>query len=253
MAKAQRKEPVDRTPSQPEVVDHLAVQDRDALINDIVREMRKDSVKEAARAKLNKAGGWRVVAKSLQHPAALLVLGFALTGLVGLRLQQGEWDRQQKRLIEIRKVDLKYTIMDDIIKAVGARNATATAIVEPLLTRVNGTQLRPEEIERFKDWQKAADDWRINSQVLRSRLTAHIRTQAAAQQFEAIVERGKNINIHMNRISEYLRTKNWVGDSESDDIMDELYTEIDETNKNLKQLTAAIVSEADESITSGKP
>ena len=74
-----RKEPVARTSDQPEDAEFLTARGREAIVNDIVREMRKDSLKESVRANLNRASGWRVVGKSLQHPAALLVLGFALT------------------------------------------------------------------------------------------------------------------------------------------------------------------------------
>lgn len=256
MPEARPTEPVVSPPAQPANIDPLAMENRKALVDDIVRDMRKDSVKQAALAELNKANAQKLVAKFFQHPATLLVLGFALTGLVGLKLQQGEWERQQQRLVEIHEVDLKYAIMDEVTKAVGARNATALAIVEPLLGHVNGSRLREEEIERFKEWQKAAYDWRVNSQVLKVKLRTYLEGQAAAdanQQFTDVIAQGQKINMNIIGIEDHLRANNWVGDSKSDDLIDEIYTAIEETDGHLKQLNAVIVNESRKSIKSGRP
>ena len=251
MSEAHDTGPLSSPPAEPAGADLSSAQERKTLVDDIVREMRRDSVKEAASAKLNKANVARLVAQFFKHPATLLVLGFTLTGMVGLKLQRGEWDRQQRRLIEIREADLKYAVLDDVLKAVGARNSTAIAIVEPLLGRNIGSRLRPEEIERFRDWQKAAYDWRVNSQVLRLKLQSHIRHPDAAAHFKEISLIGQKINTNIIRLSEHLRANNWVSDQESNDEIDEIIDAIEDTDKDLNKLKDVITDEAKSSINGG--
>src|SRR5688572_5240146 len=123
MSKATHTDPVVASPEQPSSINSFAGKDREALVSDIVKEMRKDSVKEEASAKLKKGDWLQALSKFFQHPAVLLILGFTITGWIGAKLannwqsqewnrQQGvqskEWERQQQRLVKIRDTDLKY-------------------------------------------------------------------------------------------------------------------------------------------------
>lgn len=260
MPEAQQPEPAVSPHVQPHDASPSAAIDREALVDDIVREIRKDSVKEEALAKLKKADAQGGFSKFFQHPATLLIIGFALTGVFGLlltnKVQKQEWERQQQRLVKIRNADLKYAIMDELIKAVGARNATATAVVEPLLGPMREEQLRIlkiEPAERFKGWQKATYDWRYNSQVLRLKLKAYIKDSKAQQNFEEITERGQTINVNIIRLQIHLEANNWALDEKSGELLDNIKTAKDETEKYLTDLTNSIVAEVEADIRRENP
>jgi len=138
---------------------------RESLVKEVVDEIRRDALKEDALKKLRKADWPDRISKFFQHPAALLVIGFALTGWIGGSLanawQRNEWERQQLRLIEIHGIELKYGIIDDVTKAVGERNAAARGVLYPLLDDLDNRVLTQEEAEPIKNWQKATQDWQI--------------------------------------------------------------------------------------------
>lgn len=260
MSEPAQPEPAAGAPAQPAAANTSPVRDGEALVNDIVREIRKDSVREAALAKLKKPSARERFSKLFQHPAMLLVMGFALTSIVGLLLtheiQKQEWERQQRRLVEIRDADLKYAIMDELIKAVGVRNAAATAVVEPLLGPVRESQLRLLKVdpaERFKGWLTAVYDWRYSTQVLRLKLKAHIREPQAQWYFDEIIERGKEINANVIELQTHANANNWALDAKAGDLLDNIDTAKEQTDKYLVALTKTIVAEAQEGIKKEKP
>jgi hypothetical protein len=112
--------------------------ERAALVNEIVTELQKDSLKEDVEAKLV-FGTWaKRISKFFQHPAVLLVISFIITGVIGAlvanrwqsrewnrqqKLQSEEWDRQQLRLLDLHGIDVKYKLIEEITKSIGERNA----------------------------------------------------------------------------------------------------------------------------------
>ncbi len=146
-----------RASEVPAIQTPLSETERRVLVDEIVSEMRKDALKEQAAEKLTKLTWAQFFSNLSTQPAVLLVLGFALTGLVGTfitgRWQKAEWDRQQTRLVEIQGINLKYQIIDDVTKLIGERNAAALAIVVPLLGGDKDLALiLKEEEEPIKNW-----------------------------------------------------------------------------------------------------
>src|SRR6266849_6538676 len=94
-------------------------EDREALISEILNELEKDALKSEVIAKLKESPSRFSLLKVLQHPVFLLILGFALTAVAGNRLaahwQAREWERQQERLVQLRKVDVKYGLIKDVV------------------------------------------------------------------------------------------------------------------------------------------
>lgn len=253
--------PHDPIPEQSQDTSVLSPERQKTLVNEIVNEIRKDSLKDAALAQLGKSEASNAISKFFQHPAALLVLGFALTGLIGAWItsswQRAEWDRQkdrearewerqQLRLTEIRGIDLKYGIIDEVTKAVGEYHAAAKSVRLPLLKGLNDAQLARQEVEPIKAWGKAYHDWLVSEQILRLKLTAHIKNQDALSYFERIAETEKNITgkvgILQNHLSEYsLRGNN----SEAIDYLDDLDGQFNVASEDLKRLVSIIAKEAE--------
>jgi hypothetical protein len=233
--------------------------ERKSLVEEIVIELRKDSVKEDARAKLKKTDWPASVSKFFQHPAVLLVIGFALTGVIGALLtsrwqrrewnrqhnvESEEWNRQQRRLVAIKEIDAKYGIVDELTRAVGSRNAAVTSVITPM-TQLSGPELSAAQEGPMNEWQKAVYAWRVSSQTLRLKIAAHIKDVTAANNFKEIAERGRIINVGIIKLQAHLRATKWShDDDESSNLVDQINTAVEETDDYLKKLTDSIVAEA---------
>jgi hypothetical protein len=237
-----------RASEVPAIQTPLSETERRVLVDEIVREMRKDALKEQAAEKLTKLTWAQFFSNLSTQPAVLLVLGFALTGLVGTfitgRWQKAEWDRQQTRLVEIQGINLKYQIIDDVTKLIGERNAAALAIVVPLLGGDKDLALiLKEEEEPIKNWQKVSHDWRANSQILRLKIAVHIQDAKAGELFARLIqaekELGGKVTYLEKNLGHYIEL-----DDKSRKYLDDILSDIDRIGHDLKELVTTIANEA---------
>lgn len=254
-----RQDPVDsmsvdanaRGSEVPAIQTDLSETDRRALIDEIVSEMRKDALREQAAKKLNRSWA-QILSNIFTQPAVLLVLGFALTGLVGTfitgRWQKAEWDRQQTRLIEIQGVNLKYQIIDDVTKLIGERNAAALAIVVPLLGSDKDLDLIiKEEQEPIKNWQKVSHDWRANSQILRLKIAVHIQDPKASELFARLMKAEKELGGKVTYLEKNLQHYVQL-DDESQKYLDGILFDTESIGLVLRELVTTIANEAKNDI-----
>lgn len=236
---------------------------RQTVIREIATEIVKQISNETPTNGTPSSGKWdwlKYIPKFFQHPAVLLVIGFAITGWVGARLanhwQQQEWDRQQKiqnnewerqqlRLIDIHGIDLKYKIIDEITKAIGDRNAAAKGILSPLQQNLNDQQLIQAEKEPLVSWEKVSHDWRVNSQILKLKIATYIGDPDAAKIWEEISQNEKQIAIRVvivkNDLKKYGRA---ASDAEAQQFLDSILNYVNETEQALKRLVSVIAAEA---------
>jgi hypothetical protein len=268
----------ENTSSQPDAISDLPEplntpnvftdEERKSLINEIVAEMRKDSIKEDALKELRRTNWPDVIAKFFQHPATLLIIGFVLTGMIGARLtanwQRAEWDRQkakeieewnrqQQRLIVIHSIDLKYGIIDETIKAVGERNAAARNILLPLLEVLDDQQLMQEEAEPVKGWKQANHDWLVNAQTLRLKLSAHINNREVIKYFDRIVDREKIIGAKIaNLQANAVRYNHEEENEDAQTYLQGLIADLKGTEDDLKNLVDTITAEIQTDVQGSK-
>lgn len=265
--------PTEQEPEQPNV---FGGKERELLINEIVREMKKDALKEDAADKMAK-GDWRKsISNFFAHPAVLLLIGFAATGILGgllahylqsqewnrqqalqsqewnrqQILQGQEWERQQLRLVNIHGIDLKYEIINEIIKAVGERNAAARGIVIPLLQEFNDLDMLKEEEEPIKNWKTVSHDWRANAQILKLKIAAHITSKEAPEIFKQILTKETKISSKVSYVQNRLRQYNRAVDRKMEErqYLDAVLNEIEETGEDLTKLVTVIAKEAQDDI-----
>lgn len=226
---------------------------REALINEIVHEMRKDLVKQDARTELEQAARLKLISKFFQHPAVLLVIGFAVTGLLGGWLanswQSKEWDRQQLRLLVIHGFELKYKLIEDITRSIGERNAAALGIITRLLIeKISDQELMKAEEELKKNWQKVDYDWRANSLILQLKIETLINSQSAAEILKGIIKTEQMIGARITLVTTDLST--YRGNQK---FLDEIISYIKETGQEVKKLVIAIAEEARKDVQSRQP
>ena len=235
--------------------------ERQALIDDIVREIRRDSIKEDVSSKLKKQNWRKRISEFFQHQAVLLVIGFAITGWIGGLLanrwqrkewdrqqleQSKEWERQQLRLLDIKAVDLKYNLINEVTLRIGDRIAAATGIVLPLYGERENQELIKEEEEPIKNWHKVSNEWRVSSQVLKLKLAAHIKNPEASQIFDRIITRETGIAAKIDTVKDNLTLYNQrdEGDEEAEQLVQEIVNELKELAQDLKNLIDVITKEA---------
>src|SRR5260370_34539365 len=105
-------------------------EDRKLLVDQIIAELEKDARKKDVIKRLCEQPKTFSLGNLLHHPAVLLILGFTLTGFLGnilaSRWQSREWDRQQSRLEQTRKAEIKYAIINELTKAVAESQGAKT-------------------------------------------------------------------------------------------------------------------------------
>lgn len=242
--------------------------ERRVLIDEIVQEMKKDLLKEAVGKKFANSSWGEFLFNMLGQPAVLLILGFALTGIIGTfitgrwqraewdrqkQIEREEWDRQQTRLVDIHGINMKYQIIDDVTKLIGERNAAALAIVVPLLGDIDDLQLiMKEEEEPIKNWQKVSHEWRANSQILRLKIAVHIENEKATELFARLMhaekELGAKVTYLQKNISNYIKL-----DEKSQQYLDSLLIDIESIGAVLKELVTTIANEAKNDVKSARP
>lgn len=249
-------------PTNPEKPSIYQGAERKALIDEIVNEMSKDAIKVDALAQLKKADLQELISKFFQHPAVLLIVGFALTGLIGAyltnRWQSQEWEREQLRTLEFRGFDQKYEIIDEITKSVGERNSAAIAVVAPLLQGVGNEQLIRDEAEAIKDWRKASNEWLVRSKILQLKIETRIKSKEASLLFAQIAEKEANIGVDANLLQTRLVEYNWMKSADNEKKtrakkrIDGILSTIQATGEDLKKLVVVIADEARGDVKSGK-
>jgi hypothetical protein len=138
--------------------------------------------------------------KFCQHPAVLLLLGFALTDLAGTFLvsqwKQDEWRNQQNYLVAQRTLDRKAAVIEATFKEVAATIAAA----DDLLAIYYPADWSKKDVdERWENWKKTSLNWRVQSKVLSARLATSFSKQDVQTTFKEIVDQRKQLgNIIVN-------------------------------------------------------
>ena len=227
--------------------------EREALIKAIVTEMRKDALKCDVSLQLRKTSRAQAISNFLKHDAVLVFIGFVVTGLMGgwiaNRWQRQEWNRQQTRLLVIRRADRKLEISNEITKAVGERNASALGVLRPLdEEELNDKQLTLEEVDRVQGWNKVSAEWITNYQVLSGEIAVNITDPEVARLFEDIVEKEKYIGAKVNVVRLSFTYYRQANNKEAQKYLNDIHSLLEQTAKELMPLVKKIAKEADDDI-----
>lgn len=206
-------------------------QDRDALKEEILEEIRKEAAKKKP--------------SFFQHPAVLLVIGFLLTGGVGTWLtsywQSKEQAKQQAEQAHKRAVEQKYEVMEQLNKAV-AEVYTAGHVIINLLSYDHRPQDFPKELtERDAFWKQARRNWSVASLVLEQKLSVHFKDDEAKKVYEKILEDGDSLSIALNNILPQLKDARWRRQKKNKAEMDAVRMESLELTNNMRDNTTKLL------------
>lgn len=223
-------------------------------VNDLQRDQLKIELLDKIRPKKEKIS-FRTFAS---HPAFLLLIGFIFTGIIGTLItskwQRNEWDRQQARLVHIRRIDQKQKVMEELVQAVADSNATEEDVLNAFSKDWRQGDPRREDItqERLEVWQKQGGrDSRIAAEMIQSKLNLYftekdellkifnrIRSRTAYDIVPAIY----------GLKADYNKDKNIRADPSFVARIVKIRPEIDENRKDLQQMLAIILVEIQKEV-----
>src|ERR1700682_5881972 len=141
--------------------------------NALLRDQLKKEILEEIRSEKKKISFREFAA----HPAFLLFIGFVFTGIIGTfitsKWQRSEWDRQQTRLVHIRRIDQKEKVMEELAQAIADIDETEKNVLIAFSKEWRQGDQRGEDIteERLEAWKKQGGrDWRIATDMIQAKL-----------------------------------------------------------------------------------
>ena len=195
------------------------------------------------------------VASFFAHPASLVLIGFIFTGIFGTvitaRWQSREWDREQARLLQIKRIEQKEKIMEDLTRTVADSNSTEQDVLNAF--RPDWRKFDPgrDQIarDRLELWRKQGGrEWRIETTLLRNELDFYFTDPASKskvrQAFDDILKRREKIAERMSYlVVDYTKGKDVRKDDASQEEIDAIEDEIKENDKSLEILDTLILQD----------
>ncbi|HYW73737.1 MAG TPA: hypothetical protein VE961_22125 [Pyrinomonadaceae bacterium] len=187
------------------------------------------------------------------HPATLVIIGFIFTGIFGTfitaRWQRKEWDRQQGRLLQIKRIEQKQKIMEDLTRKVADSDATEQDVLIAFKPwwRVGDQGRDAIAKERVEAWRKQGGrDWRIETTLLKNQLGFFFidlaRGPKIRQTFDEILERREKIAGRMAvLVDAYSQGKDVRKDETMQDEIDDIDAVIKENEASLANLDTLIL------------
>jgi hypothetical protein len=200
------------------------------LIEQAAKELQIDQLKKELIANIRKDKSQKSFSAMAAHPATLVIIGFLFTGIFGTlitsRWQSWEWDRQQARLLQIRRIEQKEKIMESLTRIVDENCATTEDVLIAFDNSWRVGESDREEItkERIKTWRtKGGPEWRVTRELLKANLSFYFTEKEVQDKllksFETIFgEQGtrEQITVKMGGlVTQYLRDGNKVRDDEN--------------------------------------
>ena len=223
-------------------------------VNDLQRDQLKAELLEEIRSKKEKTS----FSTFASHPAFLLIIGFIFTGIVGslitFKWQRAEWNRQQARLVHIRRIEQKEKLMDELVQSIADSNATEEDVLNAFSDEWRPKDPRREKIteERLEAWQKQGGrTWRIAVDMIRSKLNFYFkRKEELLTIFNRILGRRDNdiVPAIYGLKADYERDKNIEGVPSFMARNKQVRSMIEETRKDLRQMIAIILGEIQSEI-----
>ncbi|HEX8174366.1 MAG TPA: hypothetical protein VF543_04520 [Pyrinomonadaceae bacterium] len=188
--------------------------EKDALKKEVLADLNRQTLKKEIINELQK-NDWKIsLFDAIKHPIILLLVTFILTNWIATAWQSREWDRQQSRLVQIKGVEQKYEMMDEIIKAVGDNNST---IIELL-----GFFLRPPEKRSLSDmgelerkFQDARRQWNTTIATVDQKLQIYFKSPDVQPLFRAVTQKQGKIILNIASLHESFKSSNGAPDTDS--------------------------------------
>lgn len=231
------------------------------LIEEAAKELQTDQIKKELTAKIQGDKSRISLGSIASHPAFLVIVGFIFTGIFGTiitaRWQSNEWDRQQTRLLQLRRIEQKEKITEDLTRKVAESDATEQDVLIAFRPWWRSGDRGRDQIarERLEAWRKQGGrEWRIETRMLGNKLdflfTDSTRHQKIQKAFEEILDRRERVAVRIAAIvDEYSKGKDVRANQAMQDEIDAIEEVIDQNKKSLGTLDLLILEDIDNAAT----
>lgn len=234
-----------------------------ALIREALNELQRDQLKQELLKELRAKEGKFSFGKLAGHPAALVFVGFILTGVFGTIITSGwqrkEWDRQQRRLYEIREVEQKEKIADGLIQAISDSNETEENVLIAFSPEWRLGDPAREKItrERLEAWrEQGGRNWRVTTESLWNKIGFYFPDPARTTLrdiFKGILDRRDDIASEMTELeNEYNQDKNARAEDEFKKTKEKISGEINKNRDELRKMIPIILEEIRKDVESSR-
>jgi len=144
---------------------------------------------------------------ALKHPASLLILGFALTGVVGSWLNScwhiSEWRNQQVYLTSQQDLQRKYETLELLMKSTATYLGASRDVVAMAQWGFDPNKRKKDIAARIEDWEKGKRLWEAESVVIYNKLGIYFPGEPRAQGiFLFFIDDTAYMNPDLRRIAE---------------------------------------------------
>lgn len=242
---------------------------KEDLKKEILEELSRETLKKDILKEIEEKNPKFSLLKLAQHPFVLLILGFILTGIIGnwitsswqsrewsrqQTVQSSEWNRQQLRLVQIREIEQKYGIIDEVTKEVVEYDSAATDALVTLTWKGNDKRLTDEAPDRIKHWKKASKDWRIISQRLLQKLIIHFIDPRVQLIFEDSLDKRAQIDNDVSSLlKQFDENKKLTEDSAFTKKVYATYDSVNKRTSDLRTLVEAMVKDIQSDVQGQRP
>ena len=165
--------------------------EKEQLQKEVQEELRRQQLKTEILKELQPKTWKDAWSQFAKHPIFITLASFTLTGLVGgwvaVSYQSREWDRQQRQLIKYHQIEERYNIIDVLIKAVAAREASLREVTWKLEYRPD----MPEDERRKLDeyFAQSRKEWDAAVATLHQRILIYFHEPETLNKFETFAKR----------------------------------------------------------------
>ena len=223
------------------------------LIEEAAKELQTDQLKKELTAKIQ-GDKSRSLGSIAAHPAFLVIVGFIFTGVFGTiitsRWQSREWDRQQARLLQIRRIEQKEKIMESLTQTIAENCATTEDVLIAFDPGWRTDEPDHEDItkERIKTWRtKGGSDWRVTRESLRSKLDFYFTDPQLMELFEKVFDKNgtrEEITTKMGvLVKQYFKDPNVRSKDEFQDGVGECSELIEKNRRDLRSMNRLILQD----------
>jgi hypothetical protein len=161
------------------------------LLREIHEQLRWEQLKKDVVTELQPFSWRAAISRFAQHPAFLVLISFALTGLIGgwttLRWQKGEWERQQIQLFKQHQAEQRYAIIDELFKTVGAHNGALRDAANKFYFSPDLSAAERDAVK--KDLELNRKEWYSAVAIVGLKITAYFDDPGIKVEFDEFVGR----------------------------------------------------------------
>jgi hypothetical protein len=208
--------------------DQSREQEKATLKKEILNDLKRDLLKKEILDELKPTDWKQRISELARHPLTLIVLGFALTGVIGAWLssysERTKWDYQQLRLSQIRNAEERFKqkneIKEDVKNSVEISFTANNTMLDYLYPKETDNNLSKEPTtEHIAQWENGRKPRWEKLNQLNDIFARNFKDSNASQLFLDIMRMDSEADSIIRKILDWKKHPNKILESEIKDDM----------------------------------